>query len=104
MNITKLETVTKAFIYRGSVHLLAYSPELREYVAINRALIGPDGHLLRQLNGMQMHMNPTLQETIQSVKDEVDIEHYMAQGLTKAQAICRVMQISWTEELEKILV
>lgn len=24
--------------------------------------------------------------------------------VTKAQAICRVMQISWTEELEKILV
>lgn len=104
MNITTLKTVTKAYIYRGSVHLIAYAPQVKQYVAIDRALIGPDGHLIRELNGIEMHMDPDVNTVMQRVRDKIDIEKMMAHGMTKAQAICEVMHLDYTPELESILV
>ena len=60
------------------------------YCAIEDKYIDKDGRLNRTLNGFQMHANKDLNETLQGIQNEVDMDYYVAQGHSRAEAFCIV--------------
>ena len=106
MIITDIKTVTKEFIYRDSKYLLGYSKEAKMFLAINYndIEVNPNGTLSpnKELNGFSMHLRKTLEAVMQEVKDIEDMSYYMNNGMTKGQAIAKIMNIPYTAQLENL--
>ena len=105
--ITRLDIRCRNYHYKGTDWLLAYAPECERFVAINfKYLERSDSDALKltqPLNGLQMHLSPDMSSLMKSVNDEVDLDELLAAGLTKAQAICKLMGIEYKAELEALL-
>lgn len=104
--ITRLDIRVRDYQYKGTNWLLAYAPECEQFVAINHKYIKRDGmawQLTKPLNGLEMHLSPDMHSTIESLTRAVDLDEFLASGLTKAQAICAVMGLEYKPELEVLL-
>ena len=97
--ITRLEILCRHYYYKGTDWILAYSEECEQYLAINRKYV-KEGHLTKQLNGLEMHLSPDMDSLMKSVNDEVDLDELLASGMSKAQALCKVMDIEYRPEFE----
>ena len=72
------------------------------YCAIEDKYI-TDGVMNTTLNGLQMCANRKLDGCLNDVKRKVDMEHYEAQGMTKAEAFCKVFNLpNMIEQMEAV--
>ena len=105
--ITRLDIRCRNYHYKGTDWILAYAPECDQYVAINFKYIEQSENgalkLTQTLNGLQMHLSPDMNSLVKSLRNEVDLDELLSAGLTKAQAICYLMDIDYNSELEALL-
>lgn len=104
--ITKLKIKIRHYWYKGTEWLVAYAPEVDQYVAIDYEYIleNEDGklELMKELNGLQMHLSPTKQAALESVNMEVDLQELLDFGYTRAQALCKLSGAEYRPELEAL--
>lgn len=61
------------------------------YVAIEDKFIDENGRLTKQMNGLQMKANKSLERTIEEAKQEVDIDELVSQGMNQLEASIQVI-------------
>lgn len=103
MKITMVKVITRHFLYKGRDFAIVYLPQAEKYGAIENSNITEEGKLRKEMNGIQMHLNETVEDVIASVKQTADIDELIAAGYTKARAIATVFGFAYTPELESIL-
>ena len=103
MEITVVNVITNHYIYKGRDFMIVYLPQVEKYGAIESSNVTDDGKLLKKMNGLQMHLNETVKDTIESIMRAADIDELISAGYTKAKAMATVFGITYTPELEKIL-
>lgn len=106
MEIKKINVVTKDYMYCGR-HFYLISTMINgevRYGSIEHTDVGEDGRLLRELNGAQMHLGRSIPEVIESVNRFVDYDRYIADGLSKGEAMARAfhLPLDLIGELDKI--
>ena len=81
----RLSTLT----VRENKYELVYMEDVKMYGAIHHKYI-TNGKLNQGLNGLQMFCADTLADTIQRVKNQVEINHLISQGFSAAEAMSKV--------------
>lgn len=100
--IRTIKVCTHDYFYRDKHFVLCYFPELNQYGAIPFENI-EDGHLKHPMNGLQLRLSAHLKDTIKLINYHLDVQYYKSQGMTSAQAQCKVLGIPYKPELEPIL-
>lgn len=85
------------FTYRGrNFYLGTYGIDTTtgnpQYVGIDEKYV-KDGKLTQTLNGLQMHMRDSSREVIESIKNTLDLEFYMEQGMSRLDSMMKVFNI-----------
>ncbi len=86
-----MKTVTKDFTYRGR-HFAIIKHE-GHYCAIDYKFIDSSGKLTKELHGGQMFASKDLPQCMENIKNALDLEHYVGQGMTKGEAMCKVFNL-----------
>lgn len=80
-----MKTMVKDFSYRGEHFSIVFDGKL--YMTVNHKFIGDDGRLVKELHYTDgLHTSDSLDDCIKTTKQDLDIEHYMAGGKSKAEA------------------
>ena len=83
-----MTVLVKVFNYRGRNFTIVKKGNY--YCAIEDKYIDESGKMNCTLNGLQMFASEVLEETIKRVQNSVDVNYYISQGMTKAEAFCKV--------------
>lgn len=87
-----MTTICKDFSYRDQHYSIVYDGKF--YMTVNHKFIGSDGRLTKELRYNDgLHPGRTMDETIKSTKDDLDIKHYLSIGMSKAEAFAKVCDI-----------
>lgn len=86
-----MKTVVRDFSYRGEHFSIVYDGKF--YMTVNHKLIDADGHPIRTLIFTDLHPGKTLEETMRLTRQDLDLKHYEATGMSKAEAFAKVMEI-----------
>lgn len=95
-----IETIIKNFSYRGQRFAIVKHEGF--FCAVNRKYIDKDGMVTETLNGLQMCAAHTIGECIEHIKNNLDVDYYMENGLSRFQAMCKVFNIPATPEVEAL--
>lgn len=82
-----MTVIIKVFKYRDRNFTIVKKDNY--YCAIEDKYIDENGKMKCRLNGLQMYASEVLDETIKRVQYSVDIDYYISQGMTKAEAFCK---------------
>lgn len=96
-----MKTIVKSYIYRDATYTIVLKDN--HYCAINNEYLDERGCLTVGLNGLQMHAAQTLDECIGNVNRAEDLRYYIEQGMSKAEAFCKVHGIELNSKVEAIL-
>ena len=77
----------ETFSYRG--HNFRIVMVNNHYCAVDEMYIG-NGRLRKQLNGLDMFAHEDIEMCKKTAKNLLDIEYYQSQGMSKAEAFCKV--------------
>ena len=98
--VVHMTVMVKVFKYRDRNFTIVKKEDY--YCAIEDKYIDVNGKMKCRLNVLQMFASVVLEETIKRVQDSVDIEYYITQGMTKAEAFCKVFNCQhMVEAVEK---
>lgn len=87
-----MKTITNDFCYRDEHFVIVYDGKF--YMTVNHKLIGADGHPIRTLTWADgLCPGSTLQETIELCRNRLDVDYYMSQGMSRADAIAKVLNL-----------
>ena len=85
-------TMVKDFSYRGQHYSIVYDGKF--YMTINHKFIGDDGRLVKQLTYSDgLHPEYSITKCINRTKEDLDFQYYVAQGMSKAEAFSKVMNV-----------
>lgn len=92
--------IVTTFNYRGHKYTIAHDGKF--YLAIEDKYI-TNGKMNTTLNGLQMNASDTLNQCLTGIKNRLDMEHYEAQGMSKAEAFCKVFNMpNMVGQMEKV--
>ena len=87
-----MKTVTRDFYYRGEHFTIVYDGKY--YMTVNHKLIGDDGHPIRTLTWADgLCPGATIQDTIEQCRNRLDVAYYMSQGMSRADAIAKALNL-----------
>lgn len=87
-----MKTMVKDFSYRGQHYSIVFDGKY--YMTVNHKFIGDDGRLVKQLTYSDgLHTSDTIERCINLTKEDLDIQYYEAQGMSKAEAFSKVMSV-----------
>ena len=86
-----MTTITKDYSYRNEHFTIVFDGKF--YMTVNHKYIGRDGKTIKELHFNDLHPGKTVVETIEETKRDLDIQYYMNQGYSKAQAFSKVLNI-----------
>lgn len=87
-----MKTMVKDFYYRGQHYSIVYDGKF--YMTVNHKFIGDDGRLVKQLTFSDgLHPSDSMDQCIKQTKEDLDIKYYEAQGMSKAEAFSKVMNV-----------
>lgn len=85
-------TMVKDFSYRKQHYSIVFDG--RFYMTVNHKFIGEDGRLIKKLTFSDgLHTANSINECIQLTRQDLDIQHYEAQGMSKAEAFSKTMNV-----------
>lgn len=85
-------TMVKDFSYRGQHYCIVYDEKF--YMTVNHKFIGDDGRLVKQLTYSDgLHPEDSIEKCINRTKEDLDFQYYVAQGMSKAEAFSKVMNV-----------
>lgn len=83
--------IIKEFIARSRKFTIVLN-EQKYYCAIEDKYI-TDGKINQELNGLQMYCDRDLNACLDHVRDAVEMDYLMSQGVSKAEAFCTVFNM-----------
>ncbi len=86
-----MKTITKDFCYRGQHFTIVYDGKF--YMTVNHNFIDENGCLTRELTFKELHPDKTVSGCIEYTKIDLDIDYYLSQGMSKAEAFSIVMNV-----------
>lgn len=87
-----MKTMVKDFSYRGQHYSIVFDGKF--YMTVNHKFIGEDGRLVKQLTFSDgLHTSDSMDQCISLTKEDLDIQYYEAQGMSKAEAFSKVMNV-----------
>lgn len=86
-----MKTITKDFSYRGQHFAIVYDGKF--YMTVNHKYIDGNGCLTKELHFNDLHTSNTMEQLITYTKNALDMDYYEAQGMTKAEAFAKVMNV-----------
>ena len=96
-----MKTVVKDFTYRGRHYVIVNDGKY--YMTVERTHIGEDGRLTKELHyGDGLHTNETLDGCIADTKADLDVKHYISEGMSKGEAYCKAFNITDPEQAKVI--
>lgn len=95
-----LHTIIKVFAVRGR-HFNIVKNEEGFYLAIEDKYI-TNGKINTTLNGFEMNADKNLDSCLKGCKNKVDLEYYISQGYSKAEAFAKTFDIPMSSEVEKL--
>lgn len=92
MKANEIRVITKDFQYRGEHYSIVKEGEY--YMTINHKFIDADGKTTKVLNYTDgLHTASSVAECIEATKNDLDMRAYMAEGMTKAEAMTKIFNI-----------
>ena len=87
-----MKTMVKNFSYRGQHYSIVFDGKF--YMTVNHKFIGEDGKLVKELRYNDgLHTSNSIEECIELTKNDLDIQHFESQGMSKAEAFSKVMNV-----------
>ena len=83
--------IIKEFITRNRKFTIVLN-EQKFYCAIEDKYI-TDGKINQELNGLQMYCDKDLNACLDHVRDAVEMDYLISQGMDKAEAFCKVFNM-----------
>ena len=96
-----MKTVVKSFNYRDMEYVIVYNGKY--YMTVAKEFIDENGNTNKALTYVDgLHTNETLEGCIADTKADLDIKHYMSQGMSMGEAYCKVFNITDKENVEAV--
>ena len=96
-----MRTVVKDFSYRGRHYTIVNDGKF--FMAVEDKFLDKDGKTIKPLNYTDgLHTNHTLDGCIADTKVDLDIKHYVAEGMTTGEAYCKAFNITKADDIEAI--
>ena len=87
-----MKTICKDFTYRNEHYSIVHDG--RFYMTVNHKYVKEDGTLTHELHYWDgLHPGDTMAECIQRTTEDLDIKYYISQGMSKAEAMSKVLNI-----------
>lgn len=87
-----MKTIVNDFSYRGEHFSIVFDGKF--YMTVNHKLIGADGHPIKELRFNDgLHTSRSMSDCINQTKQDLDIKHYIANGMTKAESFAKVLNL-----------
>lgn len=84
--------ITNDFSYRGQHFTIVYDGKY--YMSVNHKFIDRDGRLKRSLGFADgIHPADTVENCIKLCKNSLDIDYYVSQGMSRAEAVAKVFNL-----------
>ena len=98
-----MKIIIKNYHYRDNDYVVIYDGEF--YMTIDRRFIDEHGNTTKELYYNDgLHTHETLAGCIEATKHDLDMKHYMNNGMSEAVAFCTVFDcMEELEEVKKVL-
>lgn len=97
-----IKTVVQTLVYRESTYTICKVDDFggkEGYIAVNHTLLDENGRLAKEVNGIEVHFNAELNDTIKEVKQFEDAKYYESQGINRMVAIMMAIEGKTEEEV-----